>query len=703
MFKTKPRPILSRWPDNIYDTGTGNLKKIVRKHDNMTIWEGIDYNKHGQLTFSIKGGIRQRMEYYPETGYLLSSTASDIQSFEYHYDVLGNMDHRYDHLHKVNGQSLHEQFYYDRRNQLTDTYLNGTLASHIIYDNLGNITSKSKMGGMEYQSGNSPYQLTGIVPDQNIDPGYKLSQNITYTDFNKVESITGNGYKLEIEYGLENQRISQSLSSVNQYGQTTLLLNKHFIGGLQEKIFYETGAEKTISYITSPEGLTAIEVKSGTSSEWYTVFTDHLGSITTLHRESDGLKFELSYDAWGNRRNPATWANYSGNFPDFITITDNDFITDRGFTGHEHLDMFGLINMSGRVYDPVASRFLSPDSFIQSPELALNYNGYVYCLNNPLIYTDPDGEFFTSLFLGPLGVIIDAACWGAVIGGAGYTASVAMSDGGFNNWNSGDFWKSVGVGALSGAVTAGIGSAFGTVGSNGIMGEIARAYTHGFANGMISEFTGGDFMTGFASGGLGSLAGSAFTFGGKFAESAVGTIGFSALAGGVGAELTGGDFWQGAATGAIVGSLNHMQHRVETIKSGIAQLRNLNAEQILGDMTSRMNVGDIISGDELAQYNPALDKAGYAIKGLTRTETGFKIKLTMLGRAGLAASGITIRDGSNFAVTSLSLNKTDRIFNVVSPGNKIYYGKNLIDLNLYINNNNYSIYKDFRTYIPVWK
>jgi hypothetical protein len=69
----------------------------------------------------------------------------------------------------------------------------------------------------------------------------------------------------------------------------------------------------------------------------------------------------------------------------------------------------------------------------------------------------------------------------------------------------------------------------------------------------------------------------------------------------------------------------------------------------------------------------------------------------------LAASGITIRDGSNFAVTSLSLNKTDRIFNVVSPGNKIYYGKNLIDLNLYINNNNYSIYKDFRTYIPVWK
>ena len=214
-----------------------------------------------------------------------------------------------------------------------------------------------------------------------------------------IESITGNGYKLEIEYGLENQRISQSLSSVNQYGQTTLLLNKHFIGGMQEKIFYETGTEKTISYITSPEGLTAIEVKSGITGEWYTVLTDQLGSITTLIRESDGNRFELSYDAWGNRRNPATWTDYSGNMPDFITITDADFITDRGFTGHEQLDMFGLINMNGRVYDPVASRFLSPDSFIQTPELALNYNGYVYCLNNPLKYTDPDGEFFLGTLL----------------------------------------------------------------------------------------------------------------------------------------------------------------------------------------------------------------------------------------------------------------------------------------------------------------
>ena len=102
---------------------------------------------------------------------------------------------------------------------------------------------------------------------------------------------------------------------------------------------------------------------------------------------------------------------------------------------------------------------------------------------------------------------------------------------------------------------------FGPVGSMGIGGEIARAYTHGFANGMISEFSGGDFITGFAAGGLGSLGSSAFTaLGGNFAQSALGQVSFSAFSGGVGAELTGGDFWRGAATGATVGLLNHARH-----------------------------------------------------------------------------------------------------------------------------------------------
>ncbi|MFW6096355.1 MAG: RHS repeat-associated core domain-containing protein, partial [Bacteroidota bacterium] len=40
----------------------------------------------------------------------------------------------------------------------------------------------------------------------------------------------------------------------------------------------------------------------------------------------------------------------------------------------------------------------SPDPYVQMPDNSQNFNRYAYCLNNPLIYTDPSGEFiFTAL------------------------------------------------------------------------------------------------------------------------------------------------------------------------------------------------------------------------------------------------------------------------------------------------------------------
>ena len=64
----------------------------------------------------------------------------------------------------------------------------------------------------------------------------------------------------------------------------------------------------------------------------------------------------------------------------------------RGFTGHEHYAGLKVINMNGRLYDPVIARFFSPDNFVQAPEFTQSYNRYSYCLNNPLQYTDPSGE-----------------------------------------------------------------------------------------------------------------------------------------------------------------------------------------------------------------------------------------------------------------------------------------------------------------------
>ncbi|MBI4649262.1 MAG: RHS repeat-associated core domain-containing protein, partial [Bacteroidia bacterium] len=110
---------------------------------------------------------------------------------------------------------------------------------------------------------------------------------------------------------------------------------------------------------------------------------DHLGSIVGITDEEGNLLEELSYDAWGNRRNPT-----DGSF----TSVPMSNILARGFTGHEHIDEFGLINMNGRIYDPVLGKFLSPDNYVQAPDYTQSLNRYSYAMNNPLMYTDPSGE-----------------------------------------------------------------------------------------------------------------------------------------------------------------------------------------------------------------------------------------------------------------------------------------------------------------------
>jgi RHS repeat-associated protein len=110
-----------------------------------------------------------------------------------------------------------------------------------------------------------------------------------------------------------------------------------------------------------------------------------LGSITQITNNSGNLAAEYSYDAWGRMRNPANWNVYS-------TTAQPTLLFGRGYTGHEHLNQFGLINMNARLYDPLLARFLAPDPFVGSG-MTNDFNRYVYCRDNPMMYTDPDGKW----------------------------------------------------------------------------------------------------------------------------------------------------------------------------------------------------------------------------------------------------------------------------------------------------------------------
>ncbi|MGC3977363.1 MAG: RHS repeat-associated core domain-containing protein [Paludibacteraceae bacterium] len=221
-------------------------------------------------------------------------------------------------------------------------------------------------------------------------------------------------------------------------------------------------------------------------------------------------------------------------------------ITDRGYAFHEHLTEFGLINMNGRVYDPVLARFLSPDPYVQAPDYTQNFNRYSYCLNNPFKYVDPSGElvWFVPVIIGAVigatsgamighangargwnmvGYIAGGALIGGLSGGAAAGASVlgwsswtigaiagGISGAGFNglatNWDGMSMLKGAGIGALSGFVGGGLGSAIG-----GGWG----AFAGGAAGSGISTLLNQDFKQGinWEQVGISALAGGLLSYG----------------------------------------------------------------------------------------------------------------------------------------------------------------------------------------------
>ncbi len=77
---------------------------------------------------------------------------------------------------------------------------------------------------------------------------------------------------------------------------------------------------------------------------------DHLGSPRVITNSTGGVVEERDFTAFG------------GPLFDFSATT-----VSSGFTGHRHDAELGLVNMRGRLYDPMVGRFVSPDPFVTDP------------------------------------------------------------------------------------------------------------------------------------------------------------------------------------------------------------------------------------------------------------------------------------------------------------------------------------------------
>jgi RHS repeat-associated protein len=215
----------------------------------------------------------------------------------------------------------------------------------------------------------------------------------------------------------------------------TLAETRIYVGNYEKQT--DNAGTKELHYVYGGNGLCAIIVRQNGSNNIYVTYSDHLGSVLTLTDLSGNVVAEQNFDAWGRKRNPQNWT--------YNSVPPVPAWLYRGYTGHEHLTQFALIDMNGRLYDPVQGRMISPDNYIPNPFGTQGYNRYAYGNNNPMSYVDPDGNF-------PVFIIIAAAVFAV-----GNTAAHAIRGDIDNFW---DGLRYFGQGAITGAALAtGIGAA----------------------------------------------------------------------------------------------------------------------------------------------------------------------------------------------------------------------------------------------------
>ncbi len=345
--------------------------------DGVTQWTTLAVNSRGQVTSGRYGATLNASYTYNNYGFPVSIITGSLQNSQYQFNpVNGNLNLRSNGL--IPG--LQENFEYDALDRLDRIFKGSDTLLDMTYSG-SNMTEKSDLGTMEYQYSNKPYQVSAISSSTGLIPN--IAQSIEYTSFESVSNITENGYTADFIYNADNER-AKMLISRNGSGILTRIY-------ASDSYIKETTGTTTKEYTFiggDAYSAPAVAIKqNGGTTNYYYLLRDYLGSIThVVDASTNTTVAEYSYDAWGRMRDSATWIN------DTLGGEPTLMIAGRGYTGHEHLPWFNLINMNGRLYDPLTGQFLSADNYIQAPTFSPSFNRYSYCLNNPLKYTDPSGE-----------------------------------------------------------------------------------------------------------------------------------------------------------------------------------------------------------------------------------------------------------------------------------------------------------------------
>lgn len=437
------------------------------------------------------------------------------QDFRYRYDPTGSV------LSIADPFGGDQTFQYDELNRLVSAsgpYGGATFA----YDAIGNLTCNAIYGQCSAANPNYSYPPSGSLTakphavshagadtftyDANGNMLSGAGRTFTYDPENRPLSISTNQGVTDFVYNSDGMRVIKTTGAA-----TTTYVGK----------FYECTDGQCTKYILA--GDQRIARRAVGSNEVLYYHADHLGSGSVVTNSAAARVLHLSYYPFGKTR-----------------LQEGSVDIPHKYTGQELDDSTDLYYYGARYYDPVLGRFIQADRLVPNFADPQSLNRYTYARGNPVLYTDPEGNFF----------------WIPIIVGA---IAGAISAGEASDWDLQTTLTGAFIGGVAGAAGAGVGGwvASANIAGAGILGGVAGGAAGGaVGGGLTAAFFGGDIGQAMLQGAAwGAVAGgltSGFVAAG--APNPLASAGVSQFL----ARAQGGDSWRAGRYGLYASLLGNL-------------------------------------------------------------------------------------------------------------------------------------------------
>jgi RHS repeat-associated protein len=383
----------------------GNFGQLLRAVDDASgkvYWRLVSSDASGRFSFERLGnGLLDMVLEDPARPSVLKSIRtmdSDealVRDIDYTFDLELNVLTRHDKIVKTN-----EKFEYDSFNRLHSWRWKGAVGTRHVrwdYDDIGNMQMRKIVAGpgadLAYTynpavAGPHAVVSTTLGAYQYDTKGNQIAapgRTVVYgrNDLPTRVTRTSRGHEsIDITYDGETSRVR---AVDERTGFTTDSLDHVYL--YRRAIGKKAPRGEHVFVIRVPGRAVALRVwvftgKKRTGNRVHYVHADHQRSIELTTGATGDIIDRLKYEPFGRRVKIVDPAKSQH-------LMKNDF--KEGYTGHEHVEAWDLIDMKGRVYDPGLGMFLSADPFVSNPLNPQAWNRYSYVLNNPVTLRDPTG------------------------------------------------------------------------------------------------------------------------------------------------------------------------------------------------------------------------------------------------------------------------------------------------------------------------